>query len=300
MLKKVALIALLLIVPAIANAQNRSRFVFDNFETATGVQIQTPTVTVVTNAKPKLTNSKIKKSVKSFGESQVIVVGKPKKQPLTQAGFVKQTIYTQAGYVPNGKSLGSFTTGNSEVDGYIQTSCARYNIDPYLIYAQMSKESAFKQRAISNKGARGLMQLMPATAVRFGVTNIFDPKQNIDAGVKYMRWLLDTFKGDVRLALAGYNAGEGAVMKYGYAIPPYAETQDYVKRITERYSMIRNPNFVKQANLSDLNNSMAQNNRKPAQQVAKNNETVTLQADLYEPNLSAIRLANGKIQLITQ
>lgn len=300
MFKNFVIIALLLVVPTVANAQNRSRFVFDNFETSTGVQIQTSAATVVVNAKPKLTTGKIRKTVSNFGDSQVVVVGKPKKQPLTQAGFVKQTIYTQPNYVPSGKSLGSFTTGNTEVDGYIQTSCAKYDIDPYLIYAQMSKESAFKQRAISNKGARGLMQLMPATAVRFGVTNIFDPKQNIDAGVKYMRWLLNTFKGDVKLALAGYNAGEGAVMKYGYAIPPYAETQDYVKRITERYAIIRNPGFAKQANLSNMNNSMAQSNRKPAQQVAKNNETVTLQDDLYEPNLSAIRLANGKIQLITQ
>ena len=70
------------------------------------------------------------------------------------------------------------------------------------------------------------MQLMPATARRFGVTEIYNPRQNIEAGVKYMRWLLDTFNGDVALALAGYNAGEGAVMKYGWQIPPYRETHE--------------------------------------------------------------------------
>jgi soluble lytic murein transglycosylase-like protein len=119
----------------------------------------------------------------------------------------------------------------------------KYNVDPLLIYAQMNQESRFKQSAVSYKGASGLMQLMPDTARRFGVTNIFDKRQNIDAGVKYMRWLLNKFGGDVRLALAGYNAGEGAVMKYGNAIPPYRETQDYVKRITSHYSQIKNLNL---------------------------------------------------------
>lgn len=85
-----------------------------------------------------------------------------------------------------------------------------------------------------------MMQLMPATAARFGVRNIYDPQQNIEAGVKYMRWLLDKFDGDVRLALAGYNAGEGAVMKYDNQVPPYKETKKYVIRITSHYNRITN------------------------------------------------------------
>lgn len=144
-----------------------------------------------------------------------------------------------------GKTLGSFSTGDPKVDGYILDSTARYNIDPLLVYSTMSQESSFKPQAVSYKGARGLMQLMPATAVRFGVANIFDPKQNIEGGVRYLRFLLDTFNGDVRLALAGYNAGEGAVIKYGYTIPPYAETQNYVARISARYEMVRDPNYVR-------------------------------------------------------
>jgi soluble lytic murein transglycosylase-like protein len=99
----------------------------------------------------------------------------------------------------------------------------------------MSQESAFERGAISNKGASGLMQLMPATAARFGVTNIFDPKQNIYAGARYLRLLLDMFDGDVSLALAGYNAGEGAVKRYGYNVPPYPETINYVRKIRRRY-----------------------------------------------------------------
>lgn len=142
-------------------------------------------------------------------------------------------------------SLGTFTTGDSEIDSYIVDACAKYNVDPLLIFAQMNQESKFKQKATSYKGASGLMQLMPDTAVRFGAKDIYDPQQNIDAGVKYMRWLLNKFDQNVQLSLAAYNAGEGAVMKYGNQIPPYRETQTYVARITAHYIKIKTPNLVK-------------------------------------------------------
>lgn len=138
-----------------------------------------------------------------------------------------------------GKSLGSFSTGNLVIDSYILESSVRHNIDPLLIFAQMSQESSFRGKATSHKGARGLMQLMPATAIRWGVKNIYNPKQNIEAGVKYMRWLLDRFGGDLKLALAAYNAGEGAVKKYGNKIPPYSETKNYVARISAHYDKIK-------------------------------------------------------------
>lgn len=143
----------------------------------------------------------------------------------------------------DGKSLGAFSTGDPIVDGYIVDSCLKYNIDPLLIYAQMNQESKFKRRAVSHKGARGLMQLIPATAVRFGAKDIFDPQQNIEVGVKYMRWLLNKFDGDVRLALAAYNAGENAVIRHGRQIPPYQETQNYVARISTRYAEIASLNM---------------------------------------------------------
>src|SRR5262249_25194109 len=133
--------------------------------------------------------------------------------------------------------LKGFTTGDPAVDSFIVDSSRRYSIDPLLIYSQMHQESTFKPRAISPKGARGLMQLMPDTARRMGVANIYDPKQNIEGGVKYMRFLLDMFSGDVTLALAGYNAGENAVLRYGNQIPPYRETLEYVRRISARYNM---------------------------------------------------------------
>lgn len=136
--------------------------------------------------------------------------------------------------------LGALSTGNPAVDGYIEEFCALYDVDPLLIFAQMNQESSFQARATSPKGASGFMQLMPDTARRFGVTNIYNPRQNIKAGIKYMRWLLDKFDGDVSLALAGYNAGEGAVMKYGNKIPPYRETQSYVVKIMNHYELISN------------------------------------------------------------
>lgn len=132
------------------------------------------------------------------------------------------------------------TTGNQKYDELIAQSATRNGIDPNLMVAVMRQESGFNPRARSYKGATGLMQLMPATAARFGVTNIYDVAQNIEGGAKYLRFLLDTFNGDVELTLAGYNAGEHAVMNSGYRVPRYRETQNYVKSITARYDRARN------------------------------------------------------------
>ncbi len=130
------------------------------------------------------------------------------------------------------------SSGNELIDATVSEAAARHGLDPCLILSVMKAESGFKKMAVSVKGASGLMQLMPATAARFGVKNIFDQRENIMAGARYLRWLLDRFNGDVRLALAGYNAGEGAVEFYGYRIPPYLETQNYVRIIYGRYSRI--------------------------------------------------------------
>ncbi|MCI0698168.1 lytic transglycosylase domain-containing protein [candidate division KSB1 bacterium] len=134
------------------------------------------------------------------------------------------------------KRLKGQTTGNQRIDEIIVAAAARHGIEPLLLFSVMSQESAFKNQAVSPKGARGLMQLMPATAARFGVKNIFDPEQNIHAGARYLRFLLNLFDGNVSLALAGYNAGEGAVKKHGYSVPPYRETINYVRKIKRRYT----------------------------------------------------------------
>jgi soluble lytic murein transglycosylase-like protein len=132
--------------------------------------------------------------------------------------------------------LNGQTTGNAKIDEIIVVAATRHGVEPLLLYSVMHQESAFNSQAVSPKGARGLMQLMPATAARFGVKNIFDPEQNIHGAAQYLRFLLDLFDGDVSLALAGYNAGEGAVKKYGYAVPPYRETINYVRKIKRRYT----------------------------------------------------------------
>jgi soluble lytic murein transglycosylase-like protein len=138
--------------------------------------------------------------------------------------------------VPLASTSRHITTGNAAFDGIIYEAATQHGLDPCLIVSVMRAESGFNRMAVSPKGASGLMQLMPATAERFGVRNIFDPRENILAGAKYLRWLLDRFNGDVRLALAGYNAGEGAVEFYGNRIPPFLETQNYVRTIYTRYS----------------------------------------------------------------
>jgi soluble lytic murein transglycosylase-like protein len=127
------------------------------------------------------------------------------------------------------------STGDEKLDEIIQDAARKNKVDPRLILEVIRQESGFRSTAVSPKGARGLMQLIPSTAARFGVNNIFDREQNVHAGTRYLKFLLDTFSGDVDLALAGYNAGENAVIRYNYQVPPYRETRDYVRSITARY-----------------------------------------------------------------
>jgi len=120
----------------------------------------------------------------------------------------------------------------------IRRAAHRHGVDPVLLAAMAEVESGFDPQAISHKGAQGLLQLMPATARRFGVTNSFDPEQNVDGGARYMDWLLTRFSGDEQLALAGYNAGEGAVDRY-QGSPPFQETERYVVRVLNRVESLR-------------------------------------------------------------
>jgi soluble lytic murein transglycosylase-like protein len=130
-----------------------------------------------------------------------------------------------------------WTSGNVVIDDLIRTNGNKYGVDPYLVFLVIEKESRFHTRALSPKGAQGLMQLMPWTARRLGVAKPYDPAQNIRGGTQYLRELMDRFDGKVNLVLASYNAGEGAVIKYGRNVPPYRETQDYVKTIGKRYGL---------------------------------------------------------------
>lgn len=140
--------------------------------------------------------------------------------------------------LPGDSRNSDWTSGNAWIDGLIRTNGDEHGLDPYLIFLVIEQESHFRQRAVSPKGARGLMQLMPGTARRLGVRDSFDPAQNIMGGSRYLKELMSMFGGRVDLVLASYNAGEGAVMKYGRAVPPYRETRDYVRRITRRYGQL--------------------------------------------------------------
>ena len=255
------LVTLLCAVPALA--QSNASYTFDNFDFASGVQIELPPIATLKPGK--------------------------KKGRRNGASVVEPTLlsYSSGLAMTASRSLDGFTTGDAGIDSLIVDSAKRNGIDPVLMYATMHQESSFKPRAISNKGARGLMQLMPGTAARFGVANIWDPRQNIEGGARYMRFLLDLFGGDVALTLAGYNAGEGAVLKYG-RIPPYSETQEYVRRISRRYALMRDPETAH--NARTLTRS----------QVASVRLEKPVPLTIYERDVFAVRLPDGRLQLVSQ
>lgn len=277
-------------LPALAQPSSR---VFDNFDRSQGVNVHRPPAPP---AEP--TAKKIKKRVKRNGRWVVeyvdpLVKKTGKSTPRTTVAVTdglaardnRSTPKLIMGSPNNG--LKGFTTGDPSHDKHIVDASRVYRIDPLLIYAQMHQESSFKIKARSHKGASGLMQLMPATARRFGVTSIYDPKQNIHAGVRYMRWLLDHFNQDVVLALAGYNAGEGAVMKYGWNVPPYRETREYVRRISARYNSISDPTYVQSA-------------RRINTTLAKVDQKASAPLTVIEISPFAVRTADGKMMLVNQ
>ena len=138
------------------------------------------------------------------------------------------------------KGSGKFSRQRRQVEKWVRQLAPDYGLDPTLVLAVIQAESSFNSQARSPKNAQGLMQLMPATATRFGIQNPLDPIQNLHGGMSYLRWLLAFFQGNVRLALAGYNAGEHAVLKY-YGVPPYAETLAYVRKIIRVYGRSTHP-----------------------------------------------------------
>lgn len=129
-----------------------------------------------------------------------------------------------------------FLTGNKlKFKEMIAKAAAKHQMDPKLLHAVIQAESAYNPHAVSSAGAVGLMQLMPDTARRYGVSDRHNAEQNIDGGTRYLKDLLAMFNSNLKLAVAGYNAGEGAVMKYNYSVPPYRETQNYVQHVLKLY-----------------------------------------------------------------
>ncbi len=279
---RIALVILFGCAPALA--QNTA-YSFDNFDTRNGVRVQVEP----SKAPAKVSRSRRPTRIPSADK----IADQKSLSSITldsQRSFVSPTVfnYDPLAAQSNNSSLRGYTTGSSEVDGYLISSGTRHGVDPLLLYSVMHQESSFKSRAISPKGARGLMQLMPLTAARYGVANIFDPKQNIEGGARYLRFLLDHFDGDVNLALAGYNAGEGAVEKYGWRIPPYSETQEYVRRISHRYNLLRDPNAALYAP------------RLNSDQIAKLRDKQSVPLNMYERTVLTVRLPDGRLQLTSQ
>ncbi len=134
----------------------------------------------------------------------------------------------------NQPSSAPATVPPAQLESLVGTSASAYGVDPALVKAIIANESDFNPKATSRTGAQGLMQLEPGTAAGLGVTDAYDPAQNISGGTRYIKGLLDRFHGDLRLAVAAYNAGPGAVMKYN-GVPPYAETQAYVSNVLDSY-----------------------------------------------------------------
>ena len=256
--------------------QNFNGYTIDNFDIRNGVRVELPPLPPPAPA-PQNVSVKDSKAKKIKARPTAIA------QPTTT-----KYAHPYGMQMADGISLEGYTTGNPLIDSYIVKAARRNGLDPLLVYSLMHQESAFKSGAISYKGARGLMQLMPGTAARFGVRNIFDPEMNIEGGTRYLRFLLDMFNGDVALTLAGYNAGEGAVLKYGRQVPPYSETQEYVRRITNRYALLRDPQTARIARVVT------------PQEVTVIPAKESVPLTIYERTVFAVRLPDGKLRLTNQ
>lgn len=182
---------------------------------------------------------------------------------------VKVTYYKDAGNYDSssntntstnyGSSAASSSNSRNSYDSYILASASRHGVDPALMKAMMHTESAFNPNARSPVGAQGLMQLMPATARRFQVSNAWNPAENIEGSAKYIAWLMRRFNNNVEFAVAGYNAGEGNVDKYN-GIPPFKETRNYVKNVMSRYHSLYKNDSGLLANNASMNSSTSGSN----------------------------------------
>ncbi len=282
---RIALLILFGCVPVFAQGPGYS---FDNFDTTNGVRIRVEPAKArkaTTRRAPKTKASIM--SVDALSADQAVMAPADNQRSLVVPTVAIRDVIASTSVNQN-SALRGYTTGNAQVDDYLISSGTSNGVDPLLLYSIMHQESSFKSHAISPKGARGLMQLMPFTAIRFGVTNIFDPRQNIEGGARYVRFLLDRFDGDINLVLAGYNAGEGAVEKYGWHIPPYSETQEYVRRISRRYALLRDPNAALYAP------------RLSGGQLARVQNKQSAPLTVYERTISIVRLPDGSLQLMSQ
>ena len=169
------------------------------------------------------------------GEGRKVFINSnaPKPKPVATASSAAKSINPPA--TTNATATSPAINLDREGTDRIVTEAAdRHRVDQALLRAVIQTESGWNPSAVSRKGAAGLMQLLPVTAQRFGVSDVFNPRQNVDAGARYLKVLLDRYNGDLDLALAAYNAGEGAVARHG-GVPPFRETRDYVQKVQNQY-----------------------------------------------------------------
>jgi soluble lytic murein transglycosylase-like protein len=170
-----------------------------------------------------------------FINSEPVTAARPSKIPLLRTAATGVGLRTtQTSFTTSPELSAAELANRGKIEEMIREVSARYRVDPALVRAVMQTESNWNSSAVSRKGALGLMQLVPGTAQQLGVNNAFDPKQNLDGGVRYLHMLLERYNGDLDRALAAYNAGPGAVDRAG-GIPQYRETRNYVQKVTDSY-----------------------------------------------------------------
>jgi soluble lytic murein transglycosylase-like protein len=170
-----------------------------------------------------------------FINSEPVTAARPSKIPLLRTAATGVALRTtQTSFTTSPELSAAELANRGKIEEMIREVSARYRVDPALVRAVMQTESNWNSSAVSRKGALGLMQLVPGTAQQLGVNNAFDPKQNLDGGVRYLHMLLERYNGDLDRALAAYNAGPGAVDRAG-GIPQYRETRNYVQKVTDSY-----------------------------------------------------------------
>jgi soluble lytic murein transglycosylase-like protein len=175
---------------------------------------------------PELSRADIYRVYKANG--QVLYTNQP-------AQGSRHTLFVRSKPLSYAKDLQSAWANKALINHQVEAIAQRHHISAKLLHAVIQAESAYNPKAISKAGAVGLMQLMPDTAKRYGISDRQDVMQNLDAGTRYLKDLLALFNNDLKLALAGYNAGEGAVIKYKHTIPPYPETQQYVNQVLQLF-----------------------------------------------------------------
>jgi soluble lytic murein transglycosylase-like protein len=187
-------------------------------------------VSAILIALPLSSQAKVYRYIDPNG--RLLLTDKPK-----HGGYIP-LVKTERGWVPQYRYTLD-PNNRRELSPYIRKAANRHRLPYHLLHAVITVESAYNAHAVSHAGAQGLMQLMPATAERFGVKDPFNPKQNINGGSRYLSYLMKLFNGDFHLALAAYNAGENAVKRHGNRIPPYKETQNYVRKVMKYYKKYR-------------------------------------------------------------